>query len=70
VLFKFDPQCHSGTKTARAAASESSPMQWLPSPSLPVYTIPVEEHCVPEAGMQWHFYYNDYVEAGEGVGGR
>ena len=42
------------TKSSRATASESSPTQWLQYPKQQFSIIRGEEHCVPEAGMQWH----------------
>ena len=38
----------------RATASESSPTQCLQYPKQQSSIIRGEEHCVPEAGMQWH----------------
>ena len=38
----------------RATASESSPTQCLQYPKQQSSIIRSEEHCVPEAGMQWH----------------
>ena len=42
------------TKSSRATASESSPTQCLQYPKQQSSIIRGEEHCVPEAGMQWH----------------
>jgi len=38
----------------RATASESSPTQCLQRLNQQSSIIRSEEHCVPEAGMQWH----------------
>ena len=41
------------TKADRATGSEPFPNQCLEPPTVGS-NIPSEEHCVPEAGMQWH----------------
>ena len=41
----------------RATASESSPTPCLQNHRQQVSIIRSEEHCVPEAGMQWHILF-------------